>query len=199
MAARRHERTYARKQAIQVLYQAEILEQKPSALLEDESSFIDGSKPSRYATELIAGIEAECPRIDELLGEYSENWAVERMPALDRAILRLACYEMAYVKEVPVSVAINEAVDLAKEFGGEDESHRFVNGVLGRIADYLAEQRGKQPEAIADEAEAAMAEEAAATETAVAEEPVEAAAGEEAAEFEAPAEPEASAAPESEL
>ena len=145
MAARRHERTYARKQAIQVLYQAEILEKTPTSLLNNETSFIDGAKPSSYASTLVAGIEAERPRIDRLLGEYSENWAVDRMPALDRAILRLACYEMAFVREVPVSVAINEAVDLAKEYGGEDESHRFVNGVLGRIAEYLSEHGGELP------------------------------------------------------
>ena len=151
MAARRHERTYARKQAIQVLYQAEILEVAPSSLLDDAACFIDGAKPSTYATRLIAGLEDTCAGIDELLGKYSENWTVDRMPSVDRAILRLACYEMAYVDEVPVSVAINEAVDLAKEFGGEDESHRFVNGVLGRIAEYLEEHDGKMPQ---DDAEA---------------------------------------------
>ena len=146
MAAKRHERTYARKQAVQVLYQAEILDAAPEVLLEDESSFIDGAKPSQYALRLLTGIDENLTPIDELLGRYSENWAVDRMPAVDRAILRLACYEMAYVDEVPVSVAINEAVDLAKEFGGEDESPRFVNGVLGRIAEYLEEHDGAMPE-----------------------------------------------------
>ena len=64
----------------------------------------------------------------------SENWALARMPIVDRSILRLATYEMMYVDDVPTSVTINEAVELAKDFGGEDESPRFVNGVLGRIA-----------------------------------------------------------------
>lgn len=59
------------------------------------------------------------------------------MPIVDRSILRLAAYEMMYVDDVPVSVSINEAVELAKDFGGEDESPRFVNGVLGRIAKRL--------------------------------------------------------------
>lgn len=152
--AKRHERTYARKQAIQVLYQAEILDVPPASLLQEEASFIDGAKPSKYAQQLIGGVQEARAAIDSLLEEYSENWTVERMPSLDRAVLRLACYEMACVDEVPVSVAINEAVDLAKEFGGEDESHRFVNGVLGRIADYLEEHDGALPAVGAQDAKA---------------------------------------------
>ena len=150
--ARRHERTYARKQAIQVLYQAEILDAAPSALLQNDASFIDGAKPSQYATRLVSGIEEHRDQIDELVGTYAENWSVDRMPSVDRAIMRLACFEMAYVDEVPISVSINEAVDLAKEFGGEDESHRFVNGVLGRIAVHLQEQGGEAAEAATGEA-----------------------------------------------
>jgi len=69
----------------------------------------------------------------------SENWAVERMPIVDRMILRVAVFEMVYCDQVPVSVSINEAVELAKAFGGEDDSPRFVNGVLGRIARSMAE------------------------------------------------------------
>lgn len=140
MAAKRHERTYARKQAIQVLYQAEILDVRPAGLLDDESSFIDRAKPAQYASMLVRGVQDKLDDIDGMLERYSENWAVDRMPSVDRAILRVACYEMAYVPEVPVSVAINEAVDLAKEYGGEDDSPRFVNGVLGRIADHLETQ-----------------------------------------------------------
>lgn len=139
MAARRHERTYARKQAIQVLYQAEILDRTTEDLLGEECSFIDGAKPSQYATALVLGVEENLDEIDDLLERYSENWAIGRMPSVDRAILRLAAYEMSHVDEVPVSVSINEAVELAKEFGGEDDSPRFVNGVLGRIAEYLEE------------------------------------------------------------
>lgn len=147
MTARRHERTYARKQSIQVLYQAETLGVLPTELLEDESSFIDGAKPSRYAVRLVEGVSENHAAIDALLQRFSENWAVGRMPSLDRAILRLAAFEMGYVEEVPISVSINEAVELAKEFGGEDESHRFVNGVLGRIADFLEENGGVVPDA----------------------------------------------------
>lgn len=139
MAAKRHERTYARKQAIQILYQSEILAVPAAQLLDDAASFIDGARPAAYAASLVSGVDAHVKPIDAILERYSENWAVERMPSLDRAILRLAAFEMAHVDEVPISVTINEAVELAKEFGGEDESPRFVNGVLGRIAEYLEE------------------------------------------------------------
>jgi N utilization substance protein B len=145
MSTRRHERTYARKQAIQLLYQADIRDVRPTSLLQHEESFIDGALPSKYALRVVEGIEGTRVAIDHLLGEYAENWTVDRMPTVDRAILRLACYEMVFVDEVPVSVSINEAVDLAKEFGGEDDSPRFVNGVLGRIADYLEEHGGSIP------------------------------------------------------
>ena len=134
MAAKRHERTYGRGQAIQLLYQAEILDMAPEELLEDESNFVDGVFPSAYARLLVNGVKECLDSIDEIIEECSDNWALDRMPAVDRAVLRLAAYEMLHVKDVPVAVAINEAVDLAREYGGEDESPRFVNGVLGRIA-----------------------------------------------------------------
>lgn len=167
MASRRHERTYARKQAIQALYQAEVLGTVPSALLQDASNFIDGTKPPKYAQMLVGGIEEHLGDIDRLLGDCSENWTVERMPSMDRAILRLACCEILYVDEVPVAVAINEAVDLAKEYGGEDDSPRFVNGVLGRVAEHVEERASDgqapeepvSPEVPADEEGPAAAEE----------------------------------------
>ena len=71
--------------------------------------------------------------LDITIGEVSENWSVSRMPLVDRNILRIATYEIEYSDDVPASVSINEAVELAKVYGGEDSS-KFVNGVLGRIA-----------------------------------------------------------------
>ena len=80
------------------------------------------------------GVEAHLTEIDEILAEVSENWAVSRMPFVDRNILRLSTYEIFYGgDDVPASVSINEAVELAKTYGGEDSS-KFVNGVLGKIA-----------------------------------------------------------------
>lgn len=142
--ARLHERTRARRNALQVLYTSEIqgcaadeVVGSDRFLLEDCGQ--DDSVFSEYAEALVQGVSENVLAIDARLASTSENWSVARMPIVDRCILRLATYEMLYMNEVPVSVSINEAVELAKDFGGEDESHRFVNGVLGRIARQLEE------------------------------------------------------------
>jgi N utilization substance protein B len=93
-------------------------------------------EPDGYALELLRGVEDHSPEIDELLREFSEHWAVERMPAVDRAVLRLGCYELAHEPEVPTAVVISEAVDLAKQYSTKD-SGRFVNGLLARIAEQV--------------------------------------------------------------
>jgi N utilization substance protein B len=100
-------------------------------------------EPDDYALGLARGVQDHCTEIDELLREYSEHWAVERMPAVDRAVLRLGCYELAHEPEVPTAVVISEAVDLAKQYSTKD-SGRFVNGLLARIAEQV---RTKSPSA----------------------------------------------------
>ena len=85
---------------------------------------------------LLDGAKENLEAIDELIESASDNWTLDRMPVVDRSLLRLTTYEMRYVDDVPVSVSINEAVNLAKEFGGDD-SPRFINGILGRIATQL--------------------------------------------------------------
>lgn len=92
--------------------------------------------PDDYAVGLARGVEDHRAEIDAVLREYSEHWAVERMPAVDRAILRLGCYELAYEPEVPTGVVISEAVEIAKQYSTKD-SGRFVNGLLARIATRL--------------------------------------------------------------
>ena len=144
--ARRHERTVARQSALQVLYTSEIQGVPASDLVENGSVLEDETPLSDYAVRLIDGVDEKMLSINARLASTSENWKLDRMPVVDRCILRLAAYEMLYVDEVPVSVAINEAVELAKGFGGEDESPRFVNGVLGRIARQI-EEDAKDPEA----------------------------------------------------
>lgn len=133
-----HDRTEARRLALQVLYQAEIIETDPSVIIEDGRLVDETQLLSKYARRLIDGATSNKDAIDLDIIEASENWALERMPVVDRSLLRLADYEMRYVDEVPISVTINEAVNLAKEFGGDD-SPRFVNGILGRIAIKLEE------------------------------------------------------------
>ena len=101
--------------------------------------------------------------VDRIISVSSQNWAIDRMPVVDRSILRLAAFELKYVDDVPVSVSINEAVELAKEFGGEDDSHRFVNGILGRIA--RDSESGIDPTQVAEEEPVAGQVEGAGTST----------------------------------
>lgn len=139
-SAKRHERTRARRCALQVFYTAEIQGCAASTVMDEERFLSEEGPLSDYARSLIVGVEQNLAAIDQRLKESSENWSVDRMPVVDRMVLRMAVYEMEYVDMVPVSVAINEAVELAKDFGGEDDSPRFVNGVLGRISRALEEE-----------------------------------------------------------
>lgn len=134
-----HDRSEARRLALQILYQAEILETDPATIIEEGRLVDETQLLGNYARRLIEGATADQEAIDAELVEASENWALDRMPVVDRSLLRMAAYEMRSVDEVPISVSINEAVNLAKEFGGED-SPRFVNGILGRIATKLEEE-----------------------------------------------------------
>lgn len=137
MSAKRHQRTAARRAALQVLYSAELVNASAADILDQGAYIEDEDKLSPYAITLAKGAAFNVGEIDAYLKEASENWSLDRMPVVDRCILRLAVYEMIYEDKVPVSVTVNEAVELAKEFGGEDDSSRFVNGVLGRIAKRL--------------------------------------------------------------
>jgi N utilization substance protein B len=136
---KKHERTLARESALALLYSSDITEEEVGSIVEAGSYPASELNLSDYAERLVLGVQQHLADIDAQLESVSENWALGRMPVVDRAILRVAVYEMMYVDDVPVSVAINEAVDLAKQFGGEDESSRFVNGILGRIARNLEE------------------------------------------------------------
>jgi N utilization substance protein B len=128
-------RRAARRQAIDIVFQADVTESDPVRVLEEWRSI--GRRVAPYAEEVARGVAAALSGIDELLGEHLEGWTVPRMAAVDRAILRVACYELR--SGVPAAVAINEAVELASELSTED-SGRFVNGVLGRIA-----REGEEP------------------------------------------------------
>ncbi|MCL2530174.1 MAG: transcription antitermination factor NusB [Coriobacteriia bacterium] len=129
-----YDRTIARRKAVQLLYQAQILGQSPSEALAGDTFIEEIGVLPEYSRMLIQGLAEHLEEVDDCLSESSENWSLNRMPLVDRCILRLAVYEMRFVDNVPVSVSINEAIELAHEFGGEDESGGFVNGVLGSIA-----------------------------------------------------------------
>ncbi len=132
-------RTLARRKALQVLYQSEITGIPISRILEEDLCVEEVGLLCDFTKMLLVGTSEHIEEVDELIAETSENWSLERMPLVDKSILRLATFEMIHVDDVPCSVSINEAVELAKDFGGEDDSSRFVNGVLGKIADYLEE------------------------------------------------------------
>lgn len=144
-------RILARRAAVQILYQSEITG-VPADKLVDEGLVPEEAKANEYARELVCGVSAHRAELDRAIGESSQNWAIDRMPMVDRSILRLAVYEMRYVDDVPQSVAINEAVELAKAFGGEDDSHRFVNGILGRLARLGEAEQGAAAESTTAEA-----------------------------------------------
>ncbi len=134
------ERTLARKNALQIMYQGDILDKTPRELIDNAQLVPETQGLDDYALMLLDGCKENLEAIDELIVSASENWALDRMPMVDRALLRLSTYEMRYVEDVPVSVSINEAVNLAKEFGGDD-SPRFINGILGRIATQLESEQ----------------------------------------------------------
>jgi transcription antitermination protein NusB len=127
MAPRRE----SRERALGLCYELEARDISVTELLADLPV-----EPDEYAVGLTRGVEEHHDEIDELLREYSEHWAVERMPAVDRAVLRLGCYELAHEPDVPTAVVISEAVDLAKQYSTKD-SGRFVNGLLARIAEQV--------------------------------------------------------------
>jgi N utilization substance protein B len=129
-------RSEARRKALQILYQSQITGLSTSEIVSRELYVSELGLPCNFTCRLLAGTCEHIDRIDALIAATSEHWAIERMPLVDLNILRLAVFEMLYLDDVPQSVAINEAVELAKSFGGEDESSRFVNGVLGRIANH---------------------------------------------------------------
>jgi N utilization substance protein B len=126
-------RSKARKRAVDLLFEAQLRSVDPVTLLADRVGSPDVPPVNDYTVTLVEGVQAHLSRIDELLAEHSEGWTLNRMPAVDLAVLRLGLYELLWATDVPDPVAIDEAVQLAKMLS-TDDSPRFVNGLLGRIA-----------------------------------------------------------------
>jgi N utilization substance protein B len=120
-------RRTARKNAFLALYQSDVTEQSLDRILARWRSY--RGELDEYAQKLSRGVEEEIGHLDKRLNEVAVGWRVRRMSSVDRTILRLALYEMLYVKDVPAEIAIGEAVELAKGFSGE-EAPQFVGGVL---------------------------------------------------------------------
>jgi transcription antitermination protein NusB len=121
----------ARRQAIGILIQADLTGRPPDELLDERRSL--GAKIPGFTEELVRGVASRLNELDRVIGEHAEGWTVPRMAVVDRTLLRLALHEMLHREDVPVAVAIDQAVAAAKELSTED-SGRFVNGILGRIA-----------------------------------------------------------------
>jgi N utilization substance protein B len=123
-------RRQARRRALDILYQADVTRRPPLVVL-DERKEMEELDP--FTEELVRGVTDNAAELDRLIGDHAEGWTIHRMAVVDRNVLRLACYEMMWREDVPVAVAIDEAVEAAKELSTGD-SGRFVNGILGRIA-----------------------------------------------------------------
>jgi transcription antitermination protein NusB len=141
-------RRLARRVALDVLYEAEIRDLLPDEALERraQAGWVqpgegeverDEEIPAEavdYARLLVAGVQEHQASLDVLIARYADRWAIDRMPVIDRNLLRMALFELLHAADVPVPVVINEAVELAKTLS-TDDSGRFVNGLLGRIAE----------------------------------------------------------------
>ena len=149
-------RRLARELALDVLYEAEIRDLLPLECFalrqnqgwvtggdEDEPGEavhvpVEPDEPAvAYARVLVEGVQSHQAELDRLIVDYADRWAIQRMPVVDRSLLRIGLYELLFRDDIPVPVAINEAVELAKSLSTED-SGRFVNGLLGRIAEERA-------------------------------------------------------------
>jgi N utilization substance protein B len=126
-------RSKYRKRAVDVLYEADLRGADAVSLLSERVGSPDVPPVNDYTIALVEGVTANRVRIDELISEHAEGWTLARMPAVDRAVLRLGVYELLWAADVDDAVAINEAVELAKQLS-TDDSPRFVNGVLDSIA-----------------------------------------------------------------
>ena len=122
-------RRQARELALSLLYEADAKDSAPAAVLADFPI-----EPDAFAADLVAGVGAHQGEIDGLIRRFAKDWTLERMPFVDRNLLRIGVYELLRRPDVPTAVVISEAVELARRYSTE-ESGRFVNGMLGRIAE----------------------------------------------------------------
>ena len=126
-------RSKARKRAVDVLYAADLRRRDPREQLADEQGE-DSPPVNDYTVRLVEGVVRHAPDIDRLIDTHAKDWSLERLPDVDRAILRMAVFELLWEEDVPDPVVIDEAVQLAKQLS-TDDSPGYVNGVLGGILD----------------------------------------------------------------
>jgi N utilization substance protein B len=124
-------RSKARKRAVDLMYESDLRGDDPVKTLAERVALAD-PPINDYTIELVEGVSLRQEAIDQMLADYSEGWTLDRMPGVDRAILRVGLYELLWAADVPDAVAIDEAVELAKSLS-TDDSPKFVNGILGRV------------------------------------------------------------------
>ncbi|MFM8752968.1 MAG: transcription antitermination factor NusB [Actinomycetota bacterium] len=126
-------RSKARKAALDLLYEGDIRKSSPSTLMQQRITDVEYVIRD-FTKELIDGVELNRRKIDELITTYSQGWDMDRMPVIDRNILRIAIYEVLWSKDVPAAVAISEALELAQTLS-TDESSKYINGVLSKVVE----------------------------------------------------------------
>ncbi len=128
-------RRKSRENAIILLYQGDLLDKKVDEII--ENNLLAGIKYDQFALKLTKGVDRYRKRIDEMIMDIVENWTLERMAIIDRNILRVAIYEMLYEDDIPLKVSVDEAIEIAKSLGQEEDTPKFINGVLGKILDNI--------------------------------------------------------------
>lgn len=139
-------RTLARSQALQLMFQAEATDRSVADVLEGPYALSDERPLEEFAEALALGTDARRADLDAVIDWASTNWSIDRMASVDRNLLRIALHEMLDVDEVAIAVTIDESVELAKAYG-TDESPRFINGLLGRVASSI--EKGEDVVALA--------------------------------------------------
>jgi N utilization substance protein B len=124
----------ARQKALQALFQHDLGQTEP---MEAIGNVVQNEKSDQFLESLVLGVVEHQQEIDELLRNHLEKWTLDRVATVDRVILRIAVYEMKYEEEIPTSVTLNEAIELAKTFG-DDQSSKFINGVLSKVLTTLS-------------------------------------------------------------
>jgi len=139
-------RHQSRERALQILFQYDI-HGKPGLWLDEFWKPLKDNEESRaFAEQLVAGVLGQKKELDALIARYATNWKISRMQIVDRNILRLGAYELLWLDDVPARVTMNEAIELAKDFG-DDEAAKFVNGILDKILASEAKLEAKRAEA----------------------------------------------------
>jgi N utilization substance protein B len=130
-------RRHARELALQALYGAQVGKRAPDEMLTETLARVDDSETRAFVRDLVLGTLEHAEESDALVAPLLEGWTLDRLPTIDRIVLRTATFELRHRKETEPAIVLNEAVELAKKFSTED-SGRYVNGVLGRLLERMS-------------------------------------------------------------